>query len=331
LALNPKNKGIWAMLIPIVISVVTIAAVLKYTSSTATLTAISKADLWLVLLAIALHVLFWILWAVRIQYLTALVASKVSFSIALKATMASNFLSAVTPASAGGEPMRVKVLNDGGVSCGCAAAVIIAERLLDSFFFLVALLTLLALSDFTRGFGLEVSLIFLVIFISTLIFLWVLLRSPETIENLMAWLRKRFGNGRFERVIDFLDREIWTFRDAGLQLACRAPSQIPSMLALTVILWLTEFTVPSVLLMSLDQSPSFLYSITSQLIIILVAGLPLTPGSSGVVELSMSYLYSMFVPSYILGVLVLVWRVITYFTNLVVGAPFASTSLQCRR
>jgi uncharacterized membrane protein YbhN (UPF0104 family) len=49
------------------------------------------------------------------------------------------------------------------------------------------------------------------------------------------------------------------------------------------------------------------------------------------VELSMSYLYSMFVPAYILGVLVLVWRVITYFTNLVVGAPFASTCLQCRR
>ncbi len=179
MALDLKNKRIWAMIISIAISIVTIAAVLRYTSSTATLAAIAKADLRFVILAIGLHILFWIFWAIRLQYLTSLVTTKVSFGIALKATLASNFLSAITPASAGGEPMRVKVLNDGGVSCGCGTAVIIAERLLDSFFFLACLLILLALSDFTRGFGLQVSAVFLAIFIFTLIVLWALLNVPE--------------------------------------------------------------------------------------------------------------------------------------------------------
>ena len=328
MALDLKNKRIWAMIISIAISIVTIAAVLRYTSSTATLAAIAKADLRFVILAIGLHILFWIFWAIRLQYLTSLVTTKVSFGIALKATLASNFLSAITPASAGGEPMRVKVLNDGGVSCGCGTAVIIAERLLDSFFFLACLLILLALSDFTRGFGLQVSAVFLAIFILTLIFLWALLNVPERIEGLIAWLRRRFGGGN---IIDFIEREIWTFREAGLQLANCATAQIPAMLALTFLVWIVEFTVPSVLLIGLGYNPSFLYSITSQLIIVLVAGIPLTPGSSGVVELSMSYLYSMFVPSYLLGVLVLVWRIITYFTNIVVGAPFAGASIQCKR
>ncbi|MFB3764671.1 MAG: flippase-like domain-containing protein [Methanotrichaceae archaeon] len=316
------------MLISIAISIVTIAAVLRYTSNTATLAAISRADLKFVIIAVVLHIFFWIFWAIRLQYLTSLVTNRVSFGIAIKATLAGNFLSAITPASAGGEPMRVKVLNDGGVSCGCGTAVIIAERLLDSFFFLVALLILLALSDFTRGFGLQVSAVFLVIFILTLVFLWALLNVPDRIEGLMSWLRRRFGGGT---IIDFIEREIWVFREAGLELANCALAQIPAMLALTFLVWIVEFAVPSVLLMGLGYNPSFLYSITSQLIIILIAGIPLTPGSSGVVELSMSYLYSMFVPSYLLGVLVLVWRIITYFTNLVVGAPFAGASIQCKR
>lgn len=328
MAVDFRNKRILAMLISIAISIITIAVVLKYTGSAATLAAISEVDPIYIILAILLHILFWIFWAVRLQYLTSLVTSKVSFGIAFRATLASNFLSAVTPASAGGEPMRVKVLNDGGISCGCGTAVIIAERLLDSFFFLAALLTLLALSDFTRGFGLQVSGVFLAIFILTLIFLWAILNIPERIEGLIAWIRKRFGSGK---AIDFMEREIWTFRESGLQLAACAKAQIPAALALTFLVWIVEFTVPSVLLIGFGYSPSFLYSITSQLIIILVAGIPLTPGSSGVVELSMSYLYSLFIPSYLLGALVLVWRGITYFSNLVVGAPFAGASIQCKR
>jgi uncharacterized protein (TIRG00374 family) len=330
LVLDIKNKRIWAVLLPLSISVVAIAAVLKYTSSGATLSAISKADVRFLILALILHILFWILWALRLWYLTSIVANKVSFGLALKATLASNFLSAVTPASAGGEPMRVKVLNDGGVSCGCGTAVIISERLLDSLFFVVALLALLAISDSAMGLGFEVGGLFLMIFILTLILLWQLLRRPDKIEKVMAWLRKRFHSGILGSAVDFLDREIWIFRIAALRLIGCAKNQIPAMLALTVLMWLLEFMIPSVLLMGLGQSPHYLDSLVAKLIIILVAGLPLTPGSSGVVELSMSYLYAAFVPDYLLGVLVLVWRTITYFTNLVVGAPFAGTSLRCK-
>jgi len=41
----------------------------------------------------------------------------------------------------------------------------------------------------------------------------------------------------------------------------------------------------------------------------------------------MSYLYSMFVPPALLGPLVILWRVVTYFSNIVVGAAFAGASI----
>ena len=50
-------------------------------------------------------------------------------------------------------------------------------------------------------------------------------------------------------------------------------------------------------------------------------------GGSGVAELSMSILYSKFVPPVLLGPLVILWRAATYFSNIIVGAAFAGASL----
>ena len=99
------------------------------------------------------------------------------------------------------------------------------------------------------------------------------------------------------------------------------------MAVLTALIWMCDFLVPSALLVGMGADPKFLLSITSQIILAIIAILPLTPGGSGVAELSMSYLYSMFVPPLLLGPLVILWRVSTYFSNIVVGAAFAGASI----
>ena len=77
----------------------------------------------------------------------------------------------------------------------------------------------------------------------------------------------------------------------------------------------------------MGSDPSLLSSITAQIILVIIGLLPLTPGGSGVAELSMSYLYSMFVSPTLLGPLVILWRITTYFSNIVVGAGFAGASI----
>jgi len=112
-----------------------------------------------------------------------------------------------------------------------------------------------------------------------------------------------------------------------MQLARETLRHKPMMLAMTAMIWMSEFLVPSALLVGMGADPSFLLSITSQIILAIIGILPLTPGSSGVAELSMSYLYSMFISSSLLGPLVALWRIITYFCNIVVGAAFAGASI----
>lgn len=322
--LNFKVGRFRQVLLAVIISIAAIVVILKFTNTGITYQALSKADIRFVLLALSLHVLSWVFWSLRIQILAALAGHNISFNFAFRTTLASNFLAAMTPSSAGGEPLRIKMLADDGMSYGSATAVVIVERLLDSFFFVTALAVCLFLSDFITGFGLKIGGVFLALLVLEVVFLWELIRRPDRIKRLMSWTRKKAGS---RKIVDRVESELWLFREASIRLAHESRKVIPLMIMVTTVLWICEFLVPSLLLVGLGQSPDFLYSITAQIILVIITLAPLTPGSSGVVEFSMSYIYSMFVPSYLIGVLVALWRLITYFVNLVVGAVFIGVSL----
>jgi uncharacterized protein (TIRG00374 family) len=48
--------------------------------------------------------------------------------------------------------------------------------------------------------------------------------------------------------------------------------------------------------------------------------IPLTPGASGVTELSTSSLYALIIPSGMIGIFVILWRFVTFYLNIILGA-----------
>jgi uncharacterized protein (TIRG00374 family) len=60
-------------------------------------------------------------------------------------------------------------------------------------------------------------------------------------------------------------------------------------------------------------------SLIAQILVAILMMIPLTPGSSGVAELSALSIYRLFVNPAIVGVMVVLWRVIFYYLNIVVG------------
>ena len=319
-----KDEKVKAALLATFMSLVSIIIILKFTDTNVSWKMISQVQGRFLILGLALHMFSWVFYAVRLKLLTSLAGHKISFRLSLMSTLASNFLAALTPSSAGGEPLRIKILADDGMSYGSATAVAVGERLLDSIFFVAALALFLIFSDFLTGFGLKIGAFFFILLVVLLTFLWQLVSRPERIAGLMSWLKKKTGN---RPIVFSIEKEIWLFREAGIQLAKETLRRTPVMAALTALIWMCDFLVPSALLMGMGSDPKFLLSITSQIILAIIAILPLTPGGSGVAELSMSYLYSMFVSPVLLGPLVILWRVATYFSNIVVGAAFAGASI----
>lgn len=305
-------------------SLASIIVILKFTDTNVSWKMISEVQGKFLVLGLVLHMLSWIFYAVRLKFLASLAGHEITFRLSLISTLASNFLAALTPSSAGGEPLRIKMLADDGMSYGSATAVAVGERLLDSIFFVAALAIFLIFSNFLTGFGLKIGAFFVILLFLLLTFLWQLVSRPERISGFIAWLKKKTGN---RPIVYSIEKEIWLFRDAGIQLAREALRRTPAMAVLTALIWMCDFLVPSALLVGMGADPKFLLSITSQIILAIIAILPLTPGGSGVAELSMSYLYSMFVPPLLLGPLVILWRVSTYFSNIVVGAAFAGASI----
>jgi len=47
--------------------------------------------------------------------------------------------------------------------------------------------------------------------------------------------------------------------------------------------------------------------------------IPITPGASGIAELGAKTLFSLFVNSSVIGILILAWRALTYYLNLLIG------------
>lgn len=318
------NERLKATLFAALMSLVSIILILYYTDADINWEMIAHVSAGFLILAVALHVLSWIFYSLRLKLLVSMTGHQISFPLSFRCTLASNFLAAITPSSAGGEPLRVKILRDDGMSYGGATAVVISERLLDSIFFLTSLAIFLMISGFFAGFGLKVGAIFLAFLLVFLAFLRQLIIRPKRIARLMEWIKKKTGN---RAIVLSIEREIWLFREAGIQLAKETMRCLPVLAVMTAFIWLCDFLVPSALLTGMGADPSLLLSVTAQNILVIVGLLPLTPGSSGIAELGMSYLYSTFVSPAMLLPLIVLWRLITYFLNIIVGAAFAGAAI----
>lgn len=318
-----RKSSLKTALVGVTISLLAIFIIFKFTETQITWRVILKANSFYIALALFLHFLFWLFWALRIMILSSFLNAKIDIKYALEMTLASNFLAAITPSSAGGEPLRVKMLTDKGVSIGSASAIVLAERLMDAIFFIIALLIFIIISGFSTKFGMEVGLVFFVSLVLFILFLYYIFKDPENIDKIAEKLYKilkRFIKGKkADQALNFIKDELFSFRQAAINLVKNPAKNLIILFFTTSLIWFSDFLVPSAILLALNEDPVILLSITSQLILVIVSLIPITPGASGIVEAGMAYLYSRFLPSHILGVLIGTWRAITYFSNLIVG------------
>ncbi len=311
-----SKKELKRSLIAVVISLAVIYAIFKLTGED--VSTLAEANPIYIGVAMLFHVFFWIFWAFRLKFLAETFNGNLSFPNSFKITMSSMFFAAITPSSAGGEPVRAYLLSKNGIGIGRATAIILIERLLDSIFFVTSLAILLSLTEFSLRLGFRVGFAFFVLLILFLILLRELFKHPARVERALDFLEKRIS----KRIYEKIEREVWNFREALVDVLRVSKVKIAAMFFLTALIWLSEFLVPSFVLLAFGKEPNYLLSVTSQAIIVVISLIPLTPGSSGISEGSFFYLYSQFVKGSLASV-VAGWRVITYLTNMVFGLLFS--------
>jgi glycosyltransferase 2 family protein len=314
----------------IFISILSIAAVLFFTLDTTTIEIVRQIRPGYMLAAFLIHLCSFIIWGMRIRVMTSALGYDIGLLRAYEIVVSGTFVAALTPASIGGEPLRIHLLRQDKMPVGKASAVILGERILDALLMLLAAPFSLYLFHSILSSDPSLNLVIILggfFSVVTLVLILYALMRPRivklVINNLVEWLIKRFSGRKIgeklRRLSVSIDREIDEFHESIYLFATEARSGLIYGIIYTIIYWIVEFASLPAILMGLNQPPSILISFAVQALLLIIIVAPLTPGSSGVAEIAAASLFSVFMPASIIGIAVTGWRAFTFYTNILVG------------
>jgi uncharacterized protein (TIRG00374 family) len=333
------NKTKISIFLSITLSISIIVLILYFTIDAQTIQYLSQISLrpqFFIFFGIAvlLNILFWIIWGARIKVLSKAADPNVHIGLweATKIVIANQFLASITPSMAGGEPVRIFLLNKDGLSVGDATATVLGERLIDAIFILV--LVPFGFFIFQNRINVQVISYGLSIGIGVFLIGFVLfalaLKYPQRIKSLLIFISRKLSRvlkskDEGSTIVDRINAEVDSFHKSMVFFLTGGKKFFLGAGGLTVLMWSTGFLTASMILLALGLPPFWVESYAAQVLLFILVMLPTTPGSSGVTELGMVGLYGVLLGAsnqYLLGVFVLLFRFVTYHMSLMCGAVF---------
>jgi uncharacterized protein (TIRG00374 family) len=212
------------------------------------------------------------------------------------------------------------------------------ERVLDLVVFfsltLAALLSLRHLWGYLAATVLYPVAAFLVLVLTLILLLIILIRHPSFMKRVIGgittrvldrcsrsrrWLRFCPGAGDAGTLGTRIDHEIEAFTAGFSRFVRGGRRALIGALLVTIFEWVSIFSVASALLVALGLPPSLPESFLFQGILQMVADIPIIPGAAGISEIGAATLYRRIVPAYLLGLFVVLWRLILYYSNIPLG------------
>ncbi|MDD1691112.1 MAG: flippase-like domain-containing protein [Methanoregula sp.] len=321
-----KSQVKW-LYISVGFSLAVLIIILFFTINENTITYLQEINPWFLLLAFLTHLLTMCFWAMRVKMMSGSLSYRIGFWYSLNLVFANLLASAITPAQAGGEPVRVHELYKANVPLGDATAIVIMERVLDGIALAgLAAFSMIVLTDQWKQLGTvsEIMVVVTWIFVAGCLFLFYLaIRRPDVVKRVVnrctIWLTKTWENSRVEALLVRADKEIDNFQGATLRFVHTAKGGLAWGMLFTLLYWVSEILTASLILVGLGQDPLVLESFVIQLILAILMMIPLTPGSSGIAEVGATSMYALFLPAGVVGIFVVLWRIVLYYFNIALG------------
>ncbi|MCC7469038.1 MAG: flippase-like domain-containing protein [Burkholderiaceae bacterium] len=321
-----RNQKRW-LWISLGFSAVVLVAVLYFTVDAATISYLRRLNPFWLILALCTHVIALCFWALRIKFMSRSLGYRVGFFYSLNLVFANMLLAAITPSQAGGEPVRIHELYKAGVKVGDATAIVLTERILDGIVLGIggAFFMFVLGSEWRRigsVFSYLMYISWIIITIMVIIFIYSV-KNPGLLKRIIhyssRWFTRKWESRKIERFAQSIDSEVDNFHNTLADFLSHGKAGLIFGLIFTTLFWFCEFVIVSILLVGLSQPPIFIESLIVQLVIAVIMMIPLTPGASGIAEISFTSLYGLFVNSSILGILVVLWRSILFYFNILLG------------
>ncbi len=331
-----KSLRKW-LAISLIFSIVSILILLAYTITPGQLNSLIQIHPAFLVAALTFQFCSWLVWGARMKVMAEAIGGRISLKQSVGVVLSNLFAASITPGHAGGEVTRIQLLREFDLSAGDASAVVLGERMLDALFLGIAAPVGFLL--FTQYVQISPGLIVLfgiaaVVFVLLFFMLLYIMGKPKKVKAVVRRIRWLFvkvrGPEKAERSLQKTLQEIDVFHNSSKLYVKEEKHALARGFLFTVLFWLLQFSIASLILAGLGSQPWILASFSAQTVLMMIAMVPLTPGNSGIAEASTAAIYSAFVSTSILGIFILAWRLITYYLNIVVGGLVSIRIVQNR-
>ena len=253
-----------------------------------------------------------------------------SMKKAFKLTLTTQFLNGVTPFSTGGQPFQIYILKKDGIRLGDGANII-----MQNFIVYQIALVLLGIIAITYNFifhvfpesGLLRDLTTIGFLINTLVTvgLFVIAFAKKfnqfIIKKLVSLLYKLHIVKNKETTMDKMSDSIENFHD-GAKLLMSDQKSFVYNIFLNFLSLICLYLVPLTIAYSMGVFDSFtgIESIVSSAYVMLIGAFVPIPGGTGGLEYSYMAFYGNFLKGSILNASMIMWRFLTYYLGMIIGA-----------
>lgn len=281
---------------------------------------LKKTSFEYLLIALVLGVIPWFTNTVRLNLWTRFLGKKYSFSEQFSIVLGTELGSAISPTAVGGGYVKLGMLIQKGMSPGASASLVVLASVEDALFFA---LTIPVFAVLTSAYKLPaIVTIFNQIKNSTSNIFIVTGIIAGTIISLIILRNSKYGrNSNIVNKICLKIKKTWTdFINVYRLLISKGKWIFVLSMFFTAVQWTARYTIITVILMCFNVPLHPVKFFIFQWVVFTLAAFIPTPGGAVGVEASFYLIYSAFIPIEILGIVTVIWRFLTYYSQLCIGS-----------
>lgn len=329
---KPNQKFKWINGTIIVISIIVLTAYIFIVDKPANILAavLTVKPIWL-LAAAMMMIVYWLLESGILHLVTKKLYPGQRFMNTLTTSMIGQFYNCITPFASGGQPMQAYSMVHYGVPLGIAGSSLLVKFIVYQFsltlyslvmlivywgFFSSKVSGLAALS--ILGFSINMAVMLGLVFIG-----FAKGTAKKVTASVIHFLAKLHLIKQPEEKIEGAFQELEQFH-SGFELIRHNIGTIFNMFWMSVIQLTVFFLIPYFLCLAFGKSGvSPLQVIAAQAFVSMITAFIPLPGAAGGAEISFVTFFAIFMSGSDLNLSMLLWRILTFYGPIVVGAAFS--------
>ena len=259
-----------------------------------------------------------------VNYLIVNDKEKISITEAIKHNVIIQFFNGITPFSTGGQPMEIYLLKEHKIPLSKAT-----EYTVQSFIFyqvalvicgIIAVLYNLAFHIFPKVELLQhLVLLGFIINIAVVVVLLLISNSERILLSMSKISYKILNKLKIKTTEEDIENKFREFLKGSRDLKKRKKLIVFGIL-LNMLSLIALYSIPLIIIIGIGENISWIDTLVSSAYVYVIGSFVPIPGASGGIEYGFTQFFGNFISAGSISALLLVWRFVTYYVGMIVGA-----------